>query len=150
MSPYRSGLILLASLGYLGCSEPEEDPGCPAAGGEFALAGCAALAGQVVGNLGQPLTGITVSFRALRPCSCTQFGSGVDAEGRFRYIVNRFDADPLGDTVTMVVRAVATGDQYPQPTPTTFIGDSVEALLTFRPVGALPDTTNVVITLPIP
>jgi hypothetical protein len=143
-------ISLVPLLGSLACSDPEQDAGCPSNDGEFALAGCAVLVGQVYGNLGQPLSAISVSFRALRPCSCTEFGNNVDTQGRFSFTVNRFDEDGAGDTLSVIVRAVATGQQYPQPTPTTFIGDSVEGLLTFRAVGALPDTTIVDITLPIP
>jgi hypothetical protein len=151
MPTHAHRLGLLAVLAYCGCSDPADDTElCPSSDGEFALAGCAVLAGQVLDTSGLPLTDISVSFRALRPCGCTEFGSDVDAQGRFRYTINRFMEDPAGDTLTVKVRAAATGEQYPQPTPTTFIRDSVDAVLTFTPVGAFPNTTTVELRLEIP
>ncbi len=147
----RDLISLVSLLGSLACTNPEEqDAGCPSSSGEFGVSGCAVLAGQVVGSSGQPLTDISVSFRALRSCSCTGFNPEVDAQGRFRHTVLLMAPDPAGDTLSVTVRAAATGQQYPPPTPTTFISDSVEALLTFSPVGALPQTTTVEIRLAIP
>ncbi|HEX7338006.1 MAG TPA: hypothetical protein VF252_12435 [Gemmatimonadales bacterium] len=54
------------------------------------------------------------------------------------------------DTVTVMVRAFATGAQYPQPTPTSFISDSLTAVLTFSPTGAVPVITFVLLELAIP
>jgi hypothetical protein len=66
------------------------------------------------------------------------------------FTVEQFSASETDDTLSVMVRAAATGEQYPQPTPTTFVIDSVEVLLTFKPVGAIPDTTVAEITLHIP
>lgn len=144
-------LISLGSLTtLLACSEPEPDPACPSGSGEFGLVGCAVLEGQVFNNLGQLLSDVSVSMRALRPCSCTQSGDDTDSQGRFRFTVEQFAASETDDTLSIMVRAAATGDQYPQPTPTTFVTESVAVLLTFRPVGAIPDTTVADITLHIP
>ena len=144
-------LVSVGSLTtLLACSEPEQDPVCPSSSGEFGLVGCAVLEGQIFGNLGQGLSDVNVSMRALRPCSCTQSGGETDSQGRFRFTVEQFEASETDDTLSVMVRAAATGEQYPQPTPTTFVTDSVEVLLTFKPVGAIPDTTVAEITLHIP
>jgi len=105
----RNLISLLSLLGSFACSDPEQDAGCPSGHGEFGLAGCAVLVGQVLGNLRQPLSDISVSFRALRPCSCTESGAGVDPQGRFSFTVNRLQEDLAGDTLSVIVRAVATG-----------------------------------------
>ena len=124
---------------------------CTQAGGEFTTFGCAVLAGQLTDMAGHPLTDISVSFRALRPCNCTEFGFGVEANGEFRQTVHLLGGpDPDPDTVTIVVRAAATGAQYPQRTATTFISDSITAVLNFSPNGELPVITFTQIQLAIP
>jgi len=147
--------LLLASLVLaLGCSDPSEDgpPVCPISNGEFAVQACAVLAGQVLDTTNRPLTDVHISFRALRNCNCNQFPWEVREEAEFRLTTTQFAAgsEPNPDTVTVVVSAAATGSQYPQPSPGTFIRDSVQALLTFRPAGELPVVTFVQIRLAIP
>jgi hypothetical protein len=153
-SSYQLTNPLLAALVItLGCSGPSEDSTsrCRQAAGEFATYGCAVLAGQVVDNAGRPLTDVSVNFRALRTCSCTQFPFAVDNDGAFSdtsHLLSEPGSFP--DTITVMVTATATGSQYPQPTPTTYISDSLAAVLTFRPNGTFPLTTFVQIQLPIP
>ena len=134
----------------LSCSDPADEDGrlvCSTTG-EFDIAGCAVLAGQVVDTGGQPLTDVQVGFTALRPCNCNEFFFQVGTNGEFRQTVSQFPAGsvPNSDTVTVMVRASATGSQYPQPT----ITDSAPAVLTFRPKGELPVVTFVQIRLAIP
>jgi hypothetical protein len=139
--------------GCLGCSEPPEDssPACRQAAGEFATFGCAVLAGQVVDTASHPLTDIRVNFRALRPYGCTQFPFDVGNDGAFRQTSDLLsEPGSFPDTITVMVTATAIGSQYPQPTPTTFIQDSIAAVLTFSPNGALPIITFVQIQLAIP
>jgi hypothetical protein len=144
-------LVGLAILGY-GCSEPVEEVGlCPQPGGEFAAYSCAVLDVQVVGMAGEPLPDVSVYFYALRDCGCNEFGTEVDQQGRFRHTVHRFEpADSTGDTVTVMVRAAATGRQYPQPTDSTFVSDSTQVVLQFRPIGVESVTSSVEIRLPLP
>jgi hypothetical protein len=138
----------------LGCSDPadEESTSVCRTTSEFDIAGCAVLAGQVVDTEGRPLTDVHVGYRALRPCDCTEFFFEVGPGGEFRQTVDQFTAssEPNSDTLTVMVQASASGSQYPQPTPTTFITDSAPAVLTFRPKGELPVVTFVQIRLPIP
>lgn len=139
--------------GFLGCSDPSEDPSpaCRQAADEFATFGCAVLAGQVTDTADHPLTDVRVNFRTLRPYGSTQFPFDVDENGAFRQTSHTFDEPvSLPDTVTVMVTAFAIGSQYPQPTPTTFIQDSIAAVLTFSPNGALPVITFVQIQLAIP
>jgi hypothetical protein len=142
-----------AVAGCLGCSEPSEDlsPACRQAAGEFTTFGCAVLAGQVTDTAGHPLTDVTVNFRALRQYSSTQFPFDVGEDGAFRQTSDLL-SEPVSfpDTVTVMVAASAVGSQYPQPTPTTFIRDSIAAVLTYSPNGALPVITFVQIQLAIP
>jgi hypothetical protein len=139
--------------GFLGCSDPSEDPSpaCRQAADEFTTFGCAVLAGQVIDTAGHPLTDIRINFRALRLYSSTQFPFDVGEDGAFRE-TSHLHSEPgsFPDTVTVMVTASAIGSQYPQPTPTTFIQDSIAAVLTFSPNGALPVITFVQIQLAIP
>jgi hypothetical protein len=152
--PYPPIYPLLAALVIaLGCSGPSEDSTgrCRQAAGEFATFGCAVLAGQVIDTAGRPLTDVVVNFRALRPYGCTQFPFDVDNSGAFSQTTDLLsELGLLTDTVTVMVTATAVGSQYPHPTPTTYIQDSLAVVLTFRPNGTLPLTTFVQIQLPIP
>jgi hypothetical protein len=94
---------------------------------------------------------VSVYFYGVRECGCNQFGTEVDDHGRFRHTTHRYEPpDSTGDTVTVMVRASATGRQYPQPTPSTYVSDSTTALLHFRPIGAPSVATSVEIRLPLP
>jgi hypothetical protein len=151
---YHPSYPLLAALAIaLGCSGPSEDSTgrCRQAAGEFGTYGCAVLAGQVIDTAGRPLTDVSVNFRALRTCSCTQFPFAVDNDGAFSetsHLLSELGSFP--DTMTVMVTATAIGSQYPQPTPTTYITDSIAAVLTFRPNGNFPLTTFVQIQLAVP
>ena len=154
MRPYRLTYPVLAALILaLGCSSPSEDSTarCRQAAGEFATFGCAVLAGQVIDTAGNALTDILVNFRALRTCDCTQFSVGVNSGGAFSATSDLFrEPGPFPDTVTVMVTATAIGSQYPQPTPTTYVQDSLAAVLTFRPNGTFFLTTYVQIQLATP
>ena len=150
-SRYR---LLLAASVALSCSDPSEagPPVCPSSNGEFGVQACAVLAGQVLDTSNRPLTDVHVNFRALRNCNCNEFPWEVREEGEFRLTTTQFATGPAPDpdTVSVMVYAAATGDQYPRPTVGDFIRDSVPALLTFRPAGELPLVTFVQIRLAIP
>ncbi len=144
-------LFGLAIVGH-GCSEPDEGVDlCPQPGGEFGAYSCAVLAVQVTGATGQPLPDVSIFFRALRECGCNEFGTEVDQQGRFRQTVHRFEPpDSTGDTVSVRVYAAATGRQYPQPTDSTFVTDSAEVVLEFRPIGEESVTSSAQIRLALP
>ncbi|HEU4680910.1 MAG TPA: hypothetical protein VFS51_04150 [Gemmatimonadales bacterium] len=145
--------MLAILLVALGCSDPSEDlsPACRQAAGEWTTFGCAVLAGQVIDTAGHPVSDVRVNFRALRPYGSTQFPFDVDEDGAFRQTSDLL-SEPVSfpDTVTVMVTASAIGLQYPQPTPTTFIQDSIAAVLTYSPNGGLPIITFVQIQLAIP
>lgn len=139
-------LVGLAMAGHA-CSDPSGPPVCPQAGGEFASFGCAVLDVTVLGSDGERLPDVTIQFRARRYCGC-EFGRKVEG-GRFRQTVHLYDPDVPIDTLSVMVYAAATGEQYPQ-TDSTFVNDSALAVLDFRPIGAPSVVTSVEIRLPLP
>jgi len=96
----------------------------------------------VVGARGQPLQGVSVI--AIGSGSDTRSGYELtDQDGQFMLRVIRYAPPPTGDSSSSWVRAVA--NLGPQ--------ESVDSLLVrfrVRPVGAMPDTLRVVITLDVP
>lgn len=77
-----AALVLLAGCGTTG---PDPDT-CRQAGGEFAIAGCAVLAGTVVDSTGAPLGGITLGpgYPAGVDCCTTTYVTS-DADGRYSF-----------------------------------------------------------------
>ncbi len=147
-------LLVVAAVvvGYACSSEPTEPSRlCPQPGGEFGAYSCAVLDVQVVGSTGQPLPDVTVGFHAPGQCGCNEFGIEADGHGHWRHTIHRFDEpDSTGDTVTVMVYASATGEQYPQPTPSTYVSVTAPALLEFRPIGDTAVATSLELRLPLP
>ena len=97
----------------------------------------------MVGARGQPLQGVSVV--AIGSGSDTRSGYELtDQDGQFMLRVIRYAPPPTGDSSSSWVRAVAYGMGPPEPI------DIVLVRFRVRPVGALPDTLRVVITLDVP
>jgi hypothetical protein len=130
---------------------PEDLNSCPAALGEFGAYGCLAIAGQVVGSRGQPLSAISVGLvDSLDAGQFTGEYAATDAGGRFVLRPVRWLPPPRGgepDSVSLWIRAVVV-PRLPQMVAT--VTNRVLVRARVAPPGAVPDTSYVTIVLPVP
>ncbi len=159
MRPSRSivgfaiALAAISAAGSCGMETgPREDArACPVANGEFGTYGCTAISGQVVGARGQPLFAVSVGF--LESLDGGQFAgnyTATDTGGRFSLRPIRMAPPSSGaspDSVSLWIRATVV-PTLPQMVATIF--DSVLVRAKVAPVGSVPDTAHVAITLPVP
>jgi hypothetical protein len=152
----RAALALLASAGIAAaCREPAAagDPRACQQTAEFGNTGCFEVAGQVVGTAGLALAGVVVGPRYLpgRDGFNTAYVT-TDTAGHFRLRLIRVGGRPVGlagpDTLSVFVEA-ADPRSADVGIPAR-VRDSILAVVTVAPVGAVPVPAVVRITLPVP
>lgn len=152
-----SRVVPSALIGLLaGCHNPTEngDPRACEQTYEFGNTGCFEVSGQVVGLRGQALGGILVGPRPLAGPSAS-FNSAyrtTDSTGRFRVRLSRMVGTPPAnaapDTLSVYVVGLDPRSAGLGVPPTA--RDSVLTVVTVAPVGAVPNSAEVRIILPVP
>ena len=157
-SPHQTATRLTALVyasGAVACHDPTDarlDGACRQTY-EFGNSGCFEVRGEVVGTSGQPLRDILVGPRPAS--SRAEFNAdyaATDAMGRYRVRLSRMAGSPpasgLPDTLSVYIVAAdprSAGVGIPAR-----VRDSVLAVVTVAPVGAVPTPSEVRITLAIP
>lgn len=144
----RWRLVGLALLIGPGCrlADHGDSRACPQTY-EFGNTGCAIIAGLVTGTSDQPLAGFSVGPRS--SADGGQFNTvyaTTDAAGRFQLHLTRY-ASALADSASVWIRAASPPSSQTQG---PAVHDSILVRLRVSPVGQIPDTAYVDITLPVP
>lgn len=134
------------ALGLLACNDPSQDPRVCQQSYAFGAYGCAEVAGSVLGSSNQTVANAYISAGAnTDPFEFAH--TTTDSTGKFRLRLSQRYVMQTGssDTVSAWFHTV-----IPVPPQTATASDSALILLTFAPLGKIPETKIVTLHLGTP
>lgn len=136
-----------------GCRHPtavSDSRACQQSTGEFGNSGCFLVAGRVVGISGRTLGGIVVGVRPVSTNAAFDPPYQTTAQdGHFQLRPSRMlTLPPATDPDTLSVYVIATDPTSAGVGVPASVRDSVLVRVTVAPVGTVPDSVDVRVTLP--